>query len=75
MTLYVDLGDVGEDDRITTIGQAAERGQLAGFIVDDDEKANRYIAKLVQRFKVTVVDRMAGPANTILVRVRPSVTN
>lgn len=72
MTVFADMGDFAEDDRITAIGQAAMKGNLVGFIVEDDEKADRYVKKLRAQFPlVSVVDRMAGPVkNTILVRVR-----
>lgn len=73
MTAYADLGDLPEDAHIDMIGEAASRGALVGFIVDDDDKADRYISKLVERFKaVRVVDRGIGPVkNTVLVRVGP----
>ena len=72
MTAYADLGDFAENDQIEAIGRTASGGALVGFIVDDDEKADRYIAKLAKRFPVVrVIDRMAGPVKgTILVRVR-----
>jgi hypothetical protein len=75
MTAFADLADLPEDDRIAMIGKAASNGALVGFFVDDDAKADRYIDKLVNRFKVKVIDRHAGPANTVLVRVGPSVVN
>lgn len=72
MTTYTDLADLQEDDRIETIGRTASQGALVGFIVEDDAKADRYIAKLHKRYPtVSVVDRGAGPtAFTVLVRVR-----
>lgn len=72
MTAYADVADHPEDDRIRMIGKAASAGALVGFIVEDDPKADRYIAKLAKMFPlVSVVDRMPGPVkNTILVRVR-----
>ena len=70
MTAYADLADLPEDDRIAIIGKAAENGALVGVFVDDDDKADRYVAKLTQRFKVKVVDRKAGlVAGTVLVRI------
>lgn len=73
MTVYADLFGLPERDRIDAIGKAASQGALVGFIVEDDEKADRYIAKLTEKYKrIRVVDRMAGPVpNTVLVRVGP----
>lgn len=72
MKAFADLADLPEDTRIDIIGQTASGGALVGFVVDDDEKADRYIKKLSERFKVRIIDRGAGPvANTILVRVGP----
>lgn len=72
MDAYADLADLPEDARIEMIGEMAARGLLVGFVVEDDEKADRYVGKLVDRFKVRIVDRMPGPVkNTVLVRVGP----
>ena len=74
MKAFADLADLPEDARIDIIGHTASSGALVGFVVDDDEKADRYIQKLSERFKVRIVDRGAGPvANTVLVRVGPIV--
>lgn len=72
MTVYADLFELPESDRIDAIGKAAMGGALVGFVVEDDEKADRYVKTLRERFtSVRVVDRMPGPVkNTILVRVR-----
>lgn len=72
MTSYADLADYPEDTRIEAIGKAASAGNLVAFVVDDDEKADRYIKLLLERFKVRVADRGAGPvANTVMVRIGP----
>lgn len=70
MKAFADLADLPEDDRIRIIGEVAEAGQRVGFVVDDDTVADRYIEKLMKRFRVTVVARGAGPVkNTIAVAV------
>lgn len=69
---YADIADLPEDDRLTIIGTAAAGGRLIGFVVDDDAKADRYIAKLTQRFKVRIIQRAAGPHGMILVQVGPA---
>jgi hypothetical protein len=76
---YKDLGDSAEDERIRQIGEKAMREKLiVGFIVDSDgetgfEKAERYIAKLTERFPgIRVTYRGDGPvADTKLVKVAP----
>jgi aconitase A len=72
MTKYADLASLPEDDRITIIGQQAEVGGLTGFFVDDDAKADRYLAKLTTRFKVELVDRHrdAPVPGAVFVRIR-----
>lgn len=54
---FADLADLPEDERIEMIGLVAEQGVRVRFIVEDDAKADRYIAKLCERFKVRVVER------------------
>ena len=72
MTAFADLADLPEDDRIAIIAKAASNGALVGFIVDDAEKADRYVKKLRERFNVRIVDQSAGPVKgTVLVRVGP----
>ncbi len=68
---FADLADLPEDDRIEIIGRNAMQGQRVGFIVDDDEKADRYIEKLTSRFNVEVASRGPGPVegHSILVIV------
>jgi hypothetical protein len=57
MKAFADLADLPEDERIRIIGQTAEQGQRVGFFVDDDEKADHYIDKLLRGFRVQVVER------------------
>lgn len=75
MTIYADLADLPEDDRITAIGTAATAGDLVGFFVDDDEKADRYLRKLTERFPLVRVVSRGGPNDflkgTVFVRVGP----
>jgi hypothetical protein len=69
---YADLFNLTEDDRIAIIGQQVEQGLTVGFVVEDDDKADRYIEKLMNRFRVDVVTRGSGPVkDTILVKVGP----
>jgi hypothetical protein len=81
MTAYIDAASLNENDRIIMIGSSvmkapassADKPLVAGFIVETDEKADRYIAKLQKRFPgIRVIDRNPGPvADTVLVRVGP----
>lgn len=72
MKAFADLADLPEDDRISIIARTAMAGQIVGFFVDDNEKADRYIAKLVAGYKVRVIDRKPGIVkNTVMVRVGP----
>jgi hypothetical protein len=74
--LFVDLGDVAEDQRIEAIGhQAMVHKKVVSFITDADEgKADRYIRKLEERFPgIVVIARGNGPvANTVFVKVGPT---
>lgn len=68
MTLYA----LSERARITTIGTAVEGGATVGFVVEDDEKADRYLQQLHERFSLRVIHRGVGPIpNTVLVQVGP----
>ena len=58
---FADLADLPEDDRIAIIGKTAESGQRVAFVVEDHAKADRYIAKLTKRFRVSVAKRLDGP--------------
>ena len=72
MKAYADLADLPEDDRIDIIGRSAET-TVVGFFVDDDKKADRYIAKLLKRFAVRLIERKANVLvkDTVFVRVGP----
>jgi hypothetical protein len=77
MKAFADLADLPENDRIAIIGKTAESGQIVGFFVDDEPKADRYIAKLLKRFKVKVIERgrWSPVKNAVLVKIGPSVVN
>ena len=71
MKAFADLADLSEDDRIAIIAKTAAAGVIVGFVVDDEPKADRYIAKL-SAYPVRVIDRGPGPVfGTVLVRVGP----
>lgn len=71
MKAFADLADLPEDDRIRVIGETAEHGERVGFFVDDDAKADRYIKKLTERFRVQVVERKRNVLvnNTVFIAV------
>jgi len=73
MTVYSDIADMPENERIHVIGETASAGSVVGFVVENDVKADRYLRKLQRWFPgVRVIDRGPGPvANTILVRCGP----
>lgn len=67
---YADLADIPEDERIEAIGRTAEHRHSVAFIVEDNEKADRYIAKLTSRFRVEVTGRGDGPVpGTVFVKI------
>lgn len=69
---FADLADLPEDERITVIGRCAEDGNVTGVVVEDEEKADRYVRKLLVRHKVRIIGRGPGPvAGTVLIRVGP----
>ena len=73
--IYQDLVHLPEDDRIAVLGQVAEQGQIAAFIVEDDDKADRYIQKLQERFKIQVLSRTPGRVGAdqvVAVRIGPA---
>lgn len=70
---YADLADLPEDERVAIIGQQAAHGKRVAFIVEDEEKADRYIRKLLLDFEVRVEERGPGPVkNTVYVKVGPA---
>lgn len=71
MPAYADLADLPEDERIVIIGRHAEKS-IVTFILEDDEKAERYIRKLLLDYKVKIIARGSGPVkNTVYVKVGP----
>lgn len=74
MTYFSDIANMTENDRIRVIGLNAVNGRkIVGFVVEDREKADRYVQKLLKRFPgIEVVEITPGPVdNTILVKVGP----
>ncbi|MGH3427947.1 MAG: hypothetical protein ACRDQZ_10340 [Mycobacteriales bacterium] len=74
MTPYVDIASMPEDRRIDLIGhRAVVHKESVAFVVEDDEKADRYIAKLRDKYPtIQVNSRGAGPVKgTIYVKVGP----
>lgn len=70
MKAFADLGDLPEDTRIKVIAETAAAGEVVGFVVENDAKADRYIKKLGKFPLVRVSYRGPGPVKgTILVRV------
>jgi hypothetical protein len=72
--MFADLGDLPEDTRIGIMGQAAQDGKRIAFVVEDDAKADRYIEKLLARYRVRVLLRGLGPIrNSVTVSIGPAV--
>ncbi|MDP2319590.1 MAG: hypothetical protein Q8O42_09670 [Acidobacteriota bacterium] len=70
MKAYADLAGMPEDDRIKVIAETAASGEVVGFVVEYEAKADRYIRKLEKYPLVKVTHRGPGPVTgTILVRV------
>ena len=61
---------MNEREQITAIGNSARGGALVGFFVDDDAKADRYIAKLRAQFPAIVIVDRRPLLGAVLVRVR-----
>ena len=74
---YLDLANLEEDKRIDMIGhRAIDHKEVVGFFVDDEQKAERYIRKLQEKFPgITVLDKQESVAGTVLVRVGPGGGN
>lgn len=71
---WKDLADGPEHERIAIIGQHVMMGEVVGFFVDDDAKADRYIKKLLRAFPQVIVEsRSPGPSGSVLVRVKKAV--
>jgi len=66
---YADLGDLPEDTRITMIGKALMHAEgvdghppQVAFVVEDVEKATRYVNKLTEQFPgIDMKDLLPGP--------------
>lgn len=71
---YADLYELSEDERIGVIGTHAEAAPI-GFFVEDDDKADRYVRKLVERFNVREISRGPfspnGGTGMLVVKVGP----
>lgn len=71
---YADLSPLSEGKRIETIGDAAMRlRKTVGFVVDTDAIADRYIAKLKEKFPgIVILAKLNGPVkNVVTVKVGP----
>lgn len=69
---FVDLGDLEENKRIEMIGhRAMAHNEKVAFIVEDDAKATRYMAKLKAKFPlIKELWRGPGPVEgTVTVKV------
>lgn len=53
----VDLHALSEDDRIRMVGEHASAGNKVAFVVDNDEAADRYTQKIMQRYPVIITMR------------------
>ena len=78
MARYSDLSDLSEDERIKQIGSSVmDVGEYktVGFVVEDHDKADRYIGKLKDSFPgINIIGKGPGPiADTVLVKVGPPV--
>ena len=72
MKAFADLADRPEDERIAIIGKTATE-HTVGFFVDDNEKADRYVAKLLKGWAVRVIERRENllVKGTVFVKVGP----
>lgn len=73
---FADLAGLPEDERIRVIGEYVEQqppGKIIGVVVDHDKdgvKAKRYCAKLLERYKVRIMDTSPGPVpKSTLIRI------
>lgn len=70
--MYVDLASLPEDERIDVIGKAARRDptKSLGIIVQDDETALRYAAKLRERFPgIRILPHVPFSGGTVLFKL------
>jgi hypothetical protein len=76
MPPFADLHKLPEDERIDLIGHyTMHETKTIGFVVEDDEKADRYIAKLKAKFPGIVVDARFPLAGQVCIRLKSSVPN
>lgn len=69
----VDLHALCEDDRITAIGEAARAGNVVGVAVEKGEKADRYVAKMAERFPtVGLIKRLPFTSGVELLQFGPA---
>ena len=78
---FFDLKRLNENERIDLIGRSvmdepassADKPTMNGFIVENEAKADRYVAKLEKRFPgIRIISRGPGPTpGLILIRVGP----
>lgn len=68
MTRFLDVADFDEDDRITMIGrQVTKYKKMVAFIVEDNEKADRYMRKLKKKFPtIKEIGRGKGPMPDVI---------
>lgn len=72
---YEDVAHLTEDSRIQAIGRKAmEDGLVVGFIVETNEKADRYMAKLNTKFPGIVEEKRFPVAGALCVRVKSSLS-
>jgi hypothetical protein len=71
---YVDLHSLTEDQRIDMIGELVmKHNQSSAFVVEDKEKADRYMTKLKAKYP-GIVELLRFPlAGQVAVKVGPPV--
>jgi len=69
---FADLYKLSEDKRIDLIGHyVMHEHKVTAFIVEDQEKADRYIGQLKTKFPGIVVDSHFPWAGQIVIKLRP----
>jgi hypothetical protein len=75
MTVFADLHEMPEDQRIDLIGLAASKGKVIGVLLERHEpaKVERYIRKVTERYpNVIVIERVNGPtAKVVTIKFGP----
>ena len=72
MPPFSDLYKLKEDDRIDLIGHCAmHKLMTVGFVLEDDAKAERYIAKLKAKFPQIVIHEKGPLKGLVMVKVGP----